>query len=106
MLWGDQGSSQVSGRPVRWIIPLIAHLDFTSECLRLECLVIIAILYAVCRCSKFPREPKLRDYLSELTAEVVDKQSDCETEGNGDPPDSKDRQIKRGSSTYPVITHT
>ena len=62
-------------------------------------------MYTVCRCSKFPREPKLRDYISELTAEVIDSQSDSKVEGNDDPQDSKDRQIKKGSSMQYFVCH-
>jgi len=41
---------------------------------------------------------KAEGLLSELTVEVIDSQSDSKVEGNDDPQDSKDRQIKKGSS--------
>ena len=50
----------------------------------------------VCSCSKFPREPKLKEYISELTAEVIGSQSDSQPEEGNGPQDTKAGQIKKG----------
>ena len=50
----------------------------------------------VCSCSKFPREPKLREYISELTAEVIGGPSDSQPEEGSGPQDTKAGQIKKG----------
>ena len=52
--------------------------------------------HTVCSCSKFPREPKLKEYISELTAEVVGPQSDSVPEEGSAPQDTSARQIKKG----------
>ena len=81
------------------------HVHMYAKCLwiqQMKCLLVWCnkqatyTHYTVCSCSKFPREPKLKEYISELTTEVIGTPSDSVPEEGNAPQDTSARQIKKG----------